>query len=1039
MVAVGSSSTVLDRRIEVINGSDEQRAVYRHISDVRDVPFYVLLGEPGMGKSSVLFHEAQLAGVDCLTARRVSEEAQVQKTPLIIDALDEYRMDGAAADKAHKLASGMKAASVHSWRLSCRAEDWRKAADISAISDTTGGQYILVIQLLPLEYDEAKLLLASFGEADPKQFLKKARLLGAEAFTENPLILKLLHKAVSKSGVWPTSRFSLFESAIRELAYEENPEHRSDHYRTAPAVILDAAEQICLRQLMTGASAILRSNAIPPEGDGGRIAYLNAHDLKLESKVLRDTLDTPLFRGEGETFEPLHKVVAEFLAGRALAKLVIGASGSAIPFSRGLALISGSDGAPPTELRGFYAWFAVHLAKLGDMSGALKLIENDAFTVLAYGDASAFNPDCRREILTGLGRDDPYFRSTQGGTTSFGGLAQEDLADDLKFILLQKDDSSHRKWTVFEALIQGGPIPSLRPILRRLMLDPQRGDWERSKALEAWLNGSPDAQAELREVFEELRNESASLSRVALLLDVVSRLKPEQISTDELKDVLRDFERRGDDRTVGRLDSLQKNLENNPRPELFDKPIKDWRNKNEGRYNGFEMTSFLDDALASTIRTSSDLEPERLYRWISNARGSRYSRVEKETATAIKDWLDADHFRCIALFNLILDRREVDEDITRASSQYFLIAGAAPPAIVTRYFLARARTANGKADKRTALEISANLAMSRTCDGDLYWQVYDVLLGVSGTKALVKKLTYSKFPAWQLQELKRSARLAFGHFYAMALGVPSGDGDDNMGATMKMQRLLDDLGQNPSARAAGYLDQLVENPIFSGWRNYIRHAQAVKSRIKRDADFKHPTPAATNEALKNGPPLNAADLSAVVVEELNRLNAELRTSDTSPWKRFWNSDSCGSPTKPLIENECRDYVLERLRDRLKKYNVVAALPEAQRANSTRVDMLVLSHAGKNLPIEVKRHYHPEVWTAAATQLQGYSADLDAGGLGIYLVIWFGTSVSAAPARRDGRPKPTTAQDMQMMLLNDLTPALQSSVEIVVFDVSKPVK
>src|SRR5712691_991683 len=87
-------------------------------------------------------------------------------------------------------------------------------------------------------------------------------------------------------------------------------------------------------------------------------AYIAAHDLGINHALLKDLLDTPLFRGEGEAFEPMHRTVAEYLAGEALAKAVVGrAERAALPLSRAVALIVGTDGVPPTELRGVYAWF----------------------------------------------------------------------------------------------------------------------------------------------------------------------------------------------------------------------------------------------------------------------------------------------------------------------------------------------------------------------------------------------------------------------------------------------------------------------------------------------------------------------------------------------------------------------------------------------------------------------------------------------------------------------------------------------------------
>jgi hypothetical protein len=162
------------------------------------------------------------------------------------------------------------------------------------------------------------------------------------------------------------------------------------------------------------------------------------------------------------------------------------------------------------------------------------------------------------------------------------------------------------------------------------------------------------------------------------------------------------------------------------------------------------------------------------------------------------------------------------------------------------------------------------------------------------------------------------------------------------------------------------------------------------------------------------------------------------TNNTSPWKRYWNLDAHGKPTEPRVENECRDHLLERLQDRLRPYRIAAAVPEARRSEETRADMLIITGVGRDLPLEAKRHYHPDVWTAASTQLQGYAASESANGRGIYLVFWFGNCVAPAPARPDGRDGPGSAREMEEMLVGDLSPDVRARTKVVVFDVSDPV-
>jgi hypothetical protein len=288
--ASGSGGTLADinRCVQVIDGTADQQVAIRRVSDLRPFPFVVLLGEPGIGKSTVFDIEAAREGAPVLKVRKLMTGAHPDSdVALFLDALDEYRTDGQPSDKVFGLANAIARAKVPCWRLSCRSEDWRKDADIAPLKDTTAGAPIVAAQLLPLDHLEAMAVLVALGEGVPDGFLAKAAALGANGFIENPLSLKLLHKAVAGGGDWPTTRYELFKTAIRRLAHEVNDEHKwSD--RGAPDDIIVAAAKACLVLLTSGSRAFWRSNAEPPvQGDDQR-AYVTAHDLLFDRKVLGD-------------------------------------------------------------------------------------------------------------------------------------------------------------------------------------------------------------------------------------------------------------------------------------------------------------------------------------------------------------------------------------------------------------------------------------------------------------------------------------------------------------------------------------------------------------------------------------------------------------------------------------------------------------------------------------------------------------------------------------------------------------------------------
>jgi hypothetical protein len=1226
------------------------------------------------------------------------------------------------------------------WRLTCRSEDWRKAADIGPISKTAVGQAITVAQLLPLDLEEASAILTALGEVDPQQFLQNANAYGATGFIENPLGLKLLQSAVADGGAWPANRFQLFASATRKLAFERNVV-RSVIARRGADEILDAAGKAFLLLLVSGARAIWRSNNEPPSAGDAR-AYVTGHDLKIDRNLLDDMLDTPLFRGEGEAFEPMHRTIAEFLAGEALASAVRGsASRPALSLDRALALVTGNDASPPTELRGLFAWFAAHLAMDGDASSALRLIAADPVTVLTYGDAAVLDESARRALLNSLGQGDPYFRASEVGVTAVGGLAGEDLAGDFAAILTDSADGTHRLLTVFEALTLGRPVQSLRPLLRALILDPTRPEWQRTRAAEAYLNGVDNAPRLRRELFDALATERVSVGREALRARLAGDFAPGELTVADVRSVLADYRRCESDNMMGRLYNLQRRLISEPTPELFDDPIANWlpakNTSDQDRYRdrGIEIGHLLDHVLAAAIRSEKDLSAAKLWSWTVNVRREAWSELKDDTVKALAGWLNRDPEREVAFFNEVLGADDGLGGPWLAANNYIRTTRKYPSDAIVENLLKRAATDGPRRSRLLAVAVEIAI------DGrnpESYWAVYDQVV-LTGDAALLNRLTLSNIDEWRREQADRQAKIreeeeeqrvksvevlgpvlskiavglypqnlnwaaqlyferdgspdvqrvmektdaattvalldgwnhvatqGLGEVDAASLGraeaeqrryyiesaavagiyrllsedrLPAlrdipievalavlksswiANGNDRQekldrwaidrlnvepdagatviveywnaaigaGATdlvgiwklqeeserggalkLALERILttrpmlapavlrvalkasakafsatelmdlsraaierpdadsasmevwkvvasvldpgasakllaghsgtalfldkvnselanalnekddvdhlptlvmkiralgpraaprDELGTggpvtesqqlsesvrsalnklaaDPRSQTGAALADLANSSELTVWRPSIRHAQAQQRRMMRDQNFKHPTVAAACASLDGGPPVNAYDLRAVVTAELKQLRAELRTTDTTPWKRYWNVDSESKVTRPLIENECRDHLLDRLRDRLKKYQIAAALPEARRGAETRADVLMLTGAGRNLPVEAKRHFHPDIWNAAATQLQGYAAAPGADGLGIYLVFWFGNDAHPTPARPDGGAGPTSGAELERMLIADLPADLADRTDVVVFDVSDP--
>lgn len=1325
----------IDRRVQVtLKG--ETKVV--RVSELRDRPYLVLLGEPGIGKSSVLEKEAVDEGGTVLTCRQAMNGSSLAgHSTAYLDALDEYRTSGDRKDKVYQLASAIGAVPGLRWRLTCRAEDWRNAADLAAVQRVSQGAEIVVAHLLPLDEEEAAAVLLALGETDPSEFIRQARLRAAEAFLESPLSLKLLRSALeSAGGRWPATRFELYSMAVLQLAHEWDVQRETDP-RPAPSQIIEIAGTLDLYLLVTSARGLWRSNAARPAGVRDLVPIF---ELPVDRNLANQTLDTALFRGEAGVFEPIHRTVAEFLAAGALARAVHGGDGRpAYPLSRALALIAAPDGRAPSELRGLYAWFAAHLGKLGDEEGSLRLIKSDAATVLAYGDAAAFSSGARRVLLHSLDRDDPFFQSSiRSGSTALGGLAGEDLVDDFVAILTGKGTNSDLLGTVYSALSEGPVIPRIEATLRTIAFDASRPLWQRWRAAEMVVRYGSDPVSSRRSVLEDLKRMPINNDQLAMRARMMAKLPATELEVGEIRELIWDFanlprpkHRDQDDTGTSDIYRLGFELRENPRPDIFDEPLLP---KPEGAHRGHldGLRRVIFGSLAAAIRVTHDLSAARLRRWLENAREHRWENYDNEVGEAIGNWLDQPgERRDVELFKELLLSDDPNEGPWMVGNRYLTLARREPGTDVFDFVLTEALTAKPGKTRKRLMAIAAHTVHYRRVDPQAHWRMLDALEGEPSSNKLIQMLVSSPLRGWRLEQLRsrvdeakktekakkanvgklRAAlpRIAIGdpgEFAALhwgadqyfrglnedggpmvaieefsdaptasaiaeglvqfglrgemsvdasALGraeaknvsynvetvvaaglhiaIRSGridelsnvpldvalvalrqnwrddklepsikdfglarlghdptagagtlldywqaaldEGDEELdgwhllldsagrelvrhavpallrsrpdlppralanaihlasihapeqlgaiaasarrsnwlgaealpvwnfvslaldpnavlgtvdeavlragltGADGELVKLLQELSADPLkldltrvrligansppdpndwrksssnsgiVRAAikrlggssevtsgSYLNELLSEAPLDAWAAELRHALSEHQRLRRDLEFQKPTISQISDALAGTKPVNPKDLQAVAVEELRRYQSTLRTAQDTPWKSFWNTDQYGSATQPRIENQCRDRLFELLGARMETYGVTAVLPEARRGEETRVDVLILSHVGMNLPIEVKRGHNTELWTAPSTQLRGYAADERAHGFGIYLVFWFGREFPL-PAREDGGEKPITAGALEAQLIADLPDDLRGTVEVVVLDVSLP--
>ena len=258
--------------------------------------------------------------------------------------------------------------------------------------------------------------------------------------------------------------------------------------------------------------------------------------------------------------------------------------------------------------------------------------------------------------------------------------------------------------------------------------------------------------------------------------------------------------------------------------------------------------------------------------------------------------------------------------------------------------------------------------------------------------------------------------------------VTSGD-TNPWDATEAISRLIDRIGTDPSEDAEQLLEELASRDD-----GYQERLLAVLAEHRRSgAERKRATLSAAELAaiLTHGPPQTLVDLQVRMLQLLDRVEAQARSSPTDSWVNFFRDDGM----TPHGEERLRDRIIEMLQqhDHQIKFS-----PEKHLGEDREGD-IACENDDLHLPIEVKGQWHRDLWRAADNQLAAQQAcDYQAQGFGIFLVLWFGTKGKplVGPPRRSGVTKPKTPEDLELALAQTSEAARQGKIAIKVLDLSR---
>lgn len=507
----------------------------RRLCDWRSAPAYVLLGDPGAGKSICFQQEAEALSAYYLHASDVVDEV-IQPSDfrggwVFIDGLDQIKASGAERSALGAIRKWLAQAHVAGFRVSCREADWLGEVERETLERVAPDHQLTVLRLEPLSQAESLHLLAQRSEriGDPRAFWDEAERRNLTAWLGSPLLLDLLTRARHERE-WPPTLTAVYEEACAQIVQE----HSLEHQALAPAMpgrvdhLLDSSGLLCAVLLLSGKqgiglqrpypSAALDLDALPPELDFGDA---------------RQALATKLFTAPTGQAEPLHRTIAEFLAARAIAKRL----NQGLPLPRALAFILGIDGAPVEALRGLLAWLIVH-----HEPSRPELLAIDPLGFVVNGDPARLPPQERIELLRALAAQaqrNPWFRNQSWASHPFGPLATDALIEPLKALLVQPQrDRGHQAFMdcVFDALLHGDHMPALAPLLAAWVCDETALGALRQSAYQAWLLHVPaqDKLAQEKAWLDRLAAESLCDEDGELLGTILSHAYPHRIGPHDL-------------------------------------------------------------------------------------------------------------------------------------------------------------------------------------------------------------------------------------------------------------------------------------------------------------------------------------------------------------------------------------------------------------------------------------------------------------------------------------------------------------------------
>ncbi|MGH0000184.1 NACHT domain-containing protein [Pseudovibrio ascidiaceicola] len=482
----------------------------------------IVLAEPGAGKSELLKSFGLQCNVKPMKAAKFLHQTKpYTESVLILDALDEV----AQTNPTDLDAIFTKAEETEAEKLifASRSAEWN-AGRCDQI-ETFLGTAPSIFYLTPLTRNEAQQICENHApHINFDKFADAVEKNDLGELLKNPQLVEILADAYTQSGHDFESKRQIFENATLQMVHFKSQSARLI-CKIPDRELCQCSGQIFAEILLSG------SIGISVDSDPHDILYPPLNLLISEEAYSQNVLNTRLFKPSGEVgqHEPIHRIVAEYLAAAFLGKHLASPHGSLS--SRGLFAVLAPNGVVREDLRGLLGW----LGSLGSQDIQDKAIQLDPYTVLTSGDPNALTDKSKANLISQLwekSKNDPYFRGGDHwrsfNTTS---LFTEEVIQITREILQKSDPKGQLVSLILEMLEKSPVVSQLEQELLSIILNSKVSHTRRELALECLIN----CGCKLQQIDYQSLLESGSAND--LVIATAYRANP-RVACNDLNDIV---------------------------------------------------------------------------------------------------------------------------------------------------------------------------------------------------------------------------------------------------------------------------------------------------------------------------------------------------------------------------------------------------------------------------------------------------------------------------------------------------------------------